>query len=68
MEKEGEGAVCYIVKENQNLKKEVISIFKLKTTEYLIYRFLRESLKKYFSAGGGETGKFLSNNIIINFR
>lgn len=35
-------------------------MFKLKTTEYLIYRFLRESLKDYFLAGGGQTGKFLS--------
>ncbi len=62
MEKEGEGAVCYIVKEvdNQKKSKSVISIFKLKTTEYLIFRFLRESLKKYFQSGGGETGKYFS--------
>ena len=41
VEKEGEGAVVYI-----SHKEEVISMCKMKTIEYLIFRDLREHLKK----------------------
>jgi hypothetical protein len=41
---EGEGSVVYIVAEKENQQK-VISLCKLKSTEYLIYRKLRELLK-----------------------
>ena len=44
MEVEGEGCVAYIEAQN-GLDVEVISLCKLKTIEYLIYRKLREILK-----------------------
>lgn len=43
MELEGEGSVVYVVADNGTQK--TISLCKLKTVEYLIYRELREIIK-----------------------
>ncbi|CAD8179506.1 unnamed protein product [Paramecium octaurelia] len=45
MELEGEGSVAYIVAEDQIGNSQTISLCKLKSMEYLIYRKLREMLK-----------------------
>jgi hypothetical protein len=46
MEDEGEGGVVYVVGNNKEKTEEfTLSLCKLKTVEYLIYRKLREILK-----------------------
>ena len=50
IESEGEGSVIYFVKINENKTEEqVLSLCKIKTMEYLIFRNLREKLKSFHS-------------------
>lgn len=49
MEEYGEGSVLYIVEELKDGKQRMVGMCKLKTTEYLIFRRLREMLKLYVS-------------------
>ena len=46
----GEGCVLYFIRENNNEKKEeVLSLCKVKTLEYRIYRKMREKIKSLYS-------------------
>ena len=57
MAKEGEGAVLYIVSERDGHQRTV-GMCKLKTSEYLIYRKLREMLKFNVSRRGSTANTF----------
>lgn len=53
MKEEGEGSVLYIVAEKNSTKEQrVVSVSKLKTTEYFIFRKLREMLKIHLHKKG----------------
>ena len=53
MKEEGEGSVLYIVSErNSTHEQRVVSVSKLKTTEYFIFRKLREMLKIHLHKKG----------------
>lgn len=54
---EGEGSVMYIVSE-RNGKQRTIGMCKLKTSEYLIYRKLREMLKLNVARRGATANTF----------
>jgi len=54
---EGEGSVMYIVAEREG-KQRTIAMCKLKTSEYLIYRRLREMLKLNVSRKGSTANNF----------
>ncbi len=59
IEKEGEGSVAYICSDENNdeKQKKIISICKLKTFEYRIFRKIRENLKLMISRN--ESGIYL---------
>lgn len=56
IETSGEGAVLYFVSETKEGDQRVVSLCKLKTIEYRIYRKLREKLKNCLvdKRGSGE--------------
>jgi hypothetical protein len=57
MERYGEGSVLYIVSEKNEIQK-TISMCKLKTTEYLVFRKMREMLKLNISKKGNTANTF----------
>lgn len=57
MTAEGEGSVMYIVSERQG-KQRTIGMCKLKTSQYLIYRKLREMLKLNVARKGSTANTF----------
>lgn len=44
----GEGSVAYLVEEDET-SSSTLSMFKIKSTEYQIYRLIREYLKRLFN-------------------
>lgn len=52
IDSEEEGSVIYLTQVDSNGKEEVLSLSKLKTLEYRIYRKLREKLKRFINQPG----------------
>ena len=52
IESEGQGSVIYMVQTTPDGKRDVLSLSKLKTLEYRIYRKLREKLRNFISQPG----------------
>lgn len=63
VEEEGEGAVIYFIEKNDQFLQQdkVLSVSKLKTLEYRIYRKLREKLRNYISK------KISMDKLLIDF-
>lgn len=57
MDENGEGSVLYIVSERNNHQKTV-AMCKLKTSEYLIFRKMREMLKVNIAKKGATANTF----------
>ena len=54
---EEEGSVIYLVRRDEDGKEETLSLSKLKTLEYRLYRKLREKLRTYISQDGRKAPK-----------
>jgi len=68
---EEEGSVIYMVKRDKSgdsSKDKVISLAKLKTIEYRVFRKIREKLRGYYRHLGGEKSKKGPEGIIHAFQ
>lgn len=64
VEEQGEGSVLYFVSQTPDQNFQTLSLCKLKTIEYRLYRKLREKIKNFLAKKGNQNYTKILNDYI----